>query len=101
MKVYNEYRKKHKLLLPDEIKNIRETYGLSQTSFSRLLNWKDKTIQRYERGAIQDKIHNSLLLFLKKPENMKMFIEQNEINLDEEQLTILNKKIDELIYNNK
>lgn len=101
LKVYNEYRKKHKLLLPDEIKNIRETYGLSQTSFSKLLNWKDKTIQRYERGAIQDKIHNSLLLFLKKPENMKMFIEQNEINLDEEQLTILNKKIDELIDNNK
>ena len=74
--------KKHKLLLPDEIKNIRETYGLSQRSFAKLLNWGEKTIQRYERGSIQDKAHNSLLLFLKNPENMKIFIEENEINLE-------------------
>lgn len=44
LKVYNEYRKKYKLLLPDEIKNIRETYGLSQRSFAKLLNWGAKTI---------------------------------------------------------
>ncbi len=44
LKVYNEYRKKHKLLLSDEIKNIRETYGLSQRSFAKLLNWGEKTI---------------------------------------------------------
>ncbi|WP_455514865.1 type II TA system antitoxin MqsA family protein [Pseudostreptobacillus sp.] len=44
LKAYNEYRKKHKLLLSDEIKNIRETYGLSQRSFAKLLNWGEKTI---------------------------------------------------------
>ncbi len=44
LKVYNEYRKKYKLLLPDEIKNIRKTYGLSQRSFAKLLNWGAKTI---------------------------------------------------------
>lgn len=39
---YNEYRRKHKLLLPDEIKKIREQYGLSQRSFAKLLNWEIK-----------------------------------------------------------
>ena len=60
---YNIYRRKHKLLLPEEIKKIREQYGLSQRGFSKLLNWGDKTICRYENGSIQDKAHNSLLLF--------------------------------------
>ena len=33
---YNEYRRKHKLLLPEEIRKIREQYGLSQRSFAKL-----------------------------------------------------------------
>ena len=61
---YNQYRRNHKLLFPEEIKKIREMYGLSQRSFARLLNWGDKTVHRYENRAIQDKVHNSLLLFL-------------------------------------
>ena len=38
---YNEYRRRHKLLLPEEIRKIREQYGLSQRSFAKLLNWGD------------------------------------------------------------
>lgn len=80
---YNEYRRRHKLLLPEEIKEIREKYGLSQRSFARLLNWGDKTIYRYENGAVQDKAHNSLLLFLRRPENMRTYLTENEVVLDE------------------
>lgn len=82
---YNEYRKKHKLLLPEEIKRIREQYKLSQRAFAKLLNWGDKTICRYENGSIQDKAHNSLLLFLRKPENMKTYLQDNEVSIDEKQ----------------
>ena len=60
---YDKYRRKHKLLFPKEIKDIREQYGLSQRGFAKLLNWGDKTIYRYENGSIQDKAHNSLLIF--------------------------------------
>lgn len=52
VRAYNEYRKNHKLLLPKEIKRIREQYGLSQRSFAKLLNWGDKTICRYENGSL-------------------------------------------------
>lgn len=45
--VYNEYCKRYKLLFPDEIRKIREQYGLSQRSFAKLLNWGDKTVFRY------------------------------------------------------
>lgn len=83
LRAYNEYRRRHKLLFPDEIRNIREQYGLSQRSFAKLLNWGDKTVRRYENGSVQDRAHNSLLLFLRDPENMKAYLLENEILLDE------------------
>ena len=93
---YNEYRRKHKLLLPEEIKKIREQYGLSQRSFAKLLNWGDKTICRYENGSIQDKAHNSLLLFLKDPGNMRTYLLENEVLLDERQKNKLLNTVDRL-----
>lgn len=99
--VYNEYRKRHKLLFPSEIKQIRESYGLSQRGFAKLLNWGDKTINRYENGSIQDNAHNSLLLFLRKPENMKIYLAENEISLDEKQVAKLLKVVNKLIDENK
>ena len=93
---YNEYRRRHKLLLPEEIRKIREQYGLSQRSFAKLLNWGDKTIRRYENGAVQDRAHNSLLLFLREPENMRTYLTENEVALDERQKTKLLDTVDKL-----
>ena len=93
---YNEYRRRHKLLLPEEIKKIREQYGLSQRSFAKLLNWGDKTICRYENGSVQDKAHNSLLLFLREPENMRAYLTENEIAIDERQKSKLLDTVEKL-----
>ena len=98
---YNTYRRCHKLLLPTEIKEIREMYHLSQRSFAKLLNWGDKTIRRYENGSIQDKVHNSLLMFLKYPKNMKVYLEENENLLDEKQLIKLLEVVENLIIASK
>lgn len=95
-RAYNEYRRRHRLLFPDEIKKIREQYGLSQRGFAKLLNWGDKTICRYENGSIQDKAHNSLLLFLREPENMRTYLTENEISLDERQKAKLLAAVEKL-----
>lgn len=89
----NEYRKKHKLLTAKEIIAIREQYGLSQRSFAKLLDWGDKTIRRYESGSVQNKAHNSLLLFLKEPRNMQEFIKQNEVSLNKKQIEKLQARL--------
>lgn len=99
VKVYNEYRRKHKLLLPDEIKQIREQYGMSQRGFAKLLNWGDKTIRRYENGSLQDKAHNSILIFLREPLNMKQYLLDNEVELSSSQKMKLESRIDSLIGN--
>ncbi|MBQ7926145.1 MAG: DUF4065 domain-containing protein [Lachnospiraceae bacterium] len=96
LKAYNIYRQRHKLLLPEEIKEIREQYKLSQRSFAKLLNWGDKTIHRYENGSIQDKAHNSLLCFLRVPQNMRCYLSDNEVNISTKQKKELLETVDEL-----
>ncbi len=96
LKAYNIYRQMHKLLLPEEIRQIREQYNLSQRSFAKLLNWGDKTIHRYENGSIQDKAHNSLLCFLREPQNMKSYLRDNEVDISAKQRRALLDAVNEL-----
>lgn len=58
---YNEYRRRHGLLMPDEIRAIRERYSLSQEAAAKLLGWEPQTFIRYERGALQKNEHDKLL----------------------------------------
>ena len=101
LSAYNEYRRRHKLLSPDDIRKIREQYGLSQRSFAKLLNWGDKTIFRYENGSIQDKAHNSLLIFLREPENMRKYLAENEVTLNKKQKTKILETIEQLEQENE
>jgi len=58
---YSQYRKQKGLLGPEEIKKIRERYGLSQRGLAALLGWSPATIARYELGSIPSVAHNDQL----------------------------------------
>ncbi len=73
-KAYSSYRTKHGLLSPQEIRALREKYGLSQRSFAKLLGWGDITIHRYESGALQDIAHDSLLRLIQDPSNLETLL---------------------------
>ena len=96
---YTAYRKKHNLLSPVKIKEIREKYGLSQRALSRLLGWGEITVHRYESGAIQDAPHNDILRFILNPENMLEIYKYNNQLLSSNVRVSLKKRIDELINN--
>lgn len=72
------YRERHRLLQPEAIREVREQYGLSQRAMSRLLKWGEITIHRYESGALQDEVHNELLVLLKDPENFGRLFQENK-----------------------
>ncbi len=98
---YNQYRKKHNLLLPDEIRTIREKYGLSQRALSRLLGWGEITIHRYENGAIQDNVHDSLLRLIEDPQNIQKFLEANRNKLPSYTGARLEKRIASFLQEDK
>ena len=58
---YEAYKESEQLLTSEEIRNIRSRYQLSQVAFSKLLGFGEKTITRYENGAIQDECHDNLI----------------------------------------
>lgn len=95
---YNEYRRRHGLLFPDEIKKIRKQYKISQLNFSRLLNWQDKTICRYENGSIQNELHNRLLLSLREPKQLRTYLAETnaKIMLTEQEKSCLLETLDKL-----
>jgi putative zinc finger/helix-turn-helix YgiT family protein len=94
---YIEYRKTHSLLSPMQIKETRERYGLSQRSLSKLLGWGEITIHRYESGNLQDEVHDEVLKFIAKPENLLEIYEKQAHLLAPHINEALKKRINELI----
>ena len=79
LKAANEvYRKRHGLLTSEEISEVREKYGLSYRTLSRLMGWGLVTTQRYEHGALQDEAHDSILKQMR--DNLSFVYAQYEKN---------------------
>lgn len=79
MNARNAYRVKKGLLTSDEIVEIREQYGLSQSDLSNLLGWGEVTISRYESKAIQDEAYDNILRTIKdNPMKAYEFLKKNK-----------------------
>ena len=69
-KVYDEYKRRNNLLTSSQVEEIRDSFGLSQKSFAKLLGFGEKTITRYENGSIQDYAHDNLIRLIKRKINL-------------------------------
>ena len=78
---YREFRRRKGLLQPEDIRQLREKYGLSQRAFARLLGCSSITIQRYESGALQDDVHNNLMLVLSDPYSFRQYFKSKRASL--------------------
>ncbi len=76
-KAYAEYRKRHGMLHPGEIKTFRRRHGLTQAELSKLLGWGPVTLSRYENGALQDDGHEKMLRLAMEPQNLLNLIEES------------------------
>jgi putative zinc finger/helix-turn-helix YgiT family protein len=73
---YHEYRVRHGMVQPEEIKQFRERFGLTQLELSNLLGLGGATLSRYENGALQDEAHDTMLRLAMQPENLLDLIEE-------------------------
>ena len=64
-------------LLPEEIKSIREFYGLTQKSFAQVLGLGAASIVRYEQGNEPSRANANLIRAARHPEFMKECIERD------------------------
>ncbi len=83
-KAYEEYRRRHGMMQPSEIKAFRKKYGLTQAELSKLLGWGPVTLSRYENGALQDDVHDKMMRLAMSPENLMQLIGETPDALPEE-----------------
>lgn len=76
-KAYREYRQKHALLQPEEIKEWRKEHRLTQGELAKLLGLGTATINRYENGALQDGSHDRLIRLAMDPLNLLKLVERS------------------------
>lgn len=99
VKLYNEYRKLNSLLLPEEIKEIREKFGVTQVEFAQILGLGDKTITRYENGSLQDTAQNNLIKIVGRNPGEFLNLLRECKKLSKEKIEELSEKIS-LKFNN-
>lgn len=81
IRVFDAYKKKVGLLTSLQIKDIRRRYGLSATKFAKLLGMGEKSITRYENGAIQTKEVDLLLRLVRIPQNYELINHLGPVSL--------------------
>jgi putative zinc finger/helix-turn-helix YgiT family protein len=65
---YGAYRERNNLLNPEQIREIRKKYHLSQKTFAAILGMSEATINRYEGGGLQDAAHDATIRACQSPE---------------------------------
>jgi putative zinc finger/helix-turn-helix YgiT family protein len=89
-KAYRLYRQKNRMLQPEEIRDFRRRYNITQGELANLLGLGGATISRYETGKIQDESHDTLLRLALDPENLyKLVSGSSGIFTDEKKRKIL------------
>jgi putative zinc finger/helix-turn-helix YgiT family protein len=94
MQVHNQYREKYKLLFPVEIIELREKYGLTKAKMSLVLGWGQNTYANYEKGALQNESHNSLMRLVEDPEQFFKLVEMRFDLFSSGEIEILRKRIE-------
>ncbi len=91
---YREYRRREGLLQPEEVKELRFSYGLTQKELSSLLGWGGATLSRYENGALQSESHDRLLKMIQDPKNLLSILEEKRTSLPKTFVTNFHQRLE-------
>lgn len=92
--VHNKYREKYGIPFTDEIKSIREKYGLSAAKMSEVLGLGANVYRNYEAGEIPSVATGRLIRLAEDPEEFKKLLEMSKNSLELHEYEKVKKKID-------
>lgn len=91
--VYNQYREKYGIPFPEEIKAIREKYGVSASKMSEILGLGANSWRNYEAGEVPSVANGRLILAVKNPEDFLRQVEASSELLSEKEKSALLHKV--------
>ena len=90
--VYNQYRAKYGIPFPDEIKRIRQRYGLPASKMSQILGFGDNQYRLYENGDMPSEANGKILMSIQNPHIFENFVTNARNQFEEDEFAkILNK----------
>jgi transcriptional regulator with XRE-family HTH domain/uncharacterized phage-associated protein len=93
---YNQYRIRYSLPFPDEIKELREQYGLSAAKMAEILGFGANVYRHYEGGDLPNISNARLMQLAKDPAEFKKLVGKSNA-LEGNMLDKLMRRIDDLI----
>ncbi len=97
--VYNQYRDKHHIPFPEEIKSIRENYELPASKMSEILGLGINGYRNYESGEIPSASNAKLILLAANPYDFKKLIDLSD-NLEPKAKSKILEHIQKIIKQN-
>lgn len=74
--IHNLYRSRYQIPFPQEIKKIREQYGLSASKMSELLGFGINSYRQYEQGEMPSQANAKLIRLAARPARFLEFLEE-------------------------
>lgn len=94
--VHNQYREKHNLPFPDQIREIRERYGLSAKKMSAILGFGPNSYGQYERGEVPSHSNAKNIQLAADAKNFKALVQLSDALTAKGKEKLL-KKVEQLI----
>ena len=94
--LYNQYRDRHNLPFPEDIRRIREAYGLSAVKMAEVLGFGVNSYRNYEQGEVPSQSNGKLIQLVNDPRQFRALVEIADTLPEEAKIRLL-RKIDHLI----
>jgi len=97
LQVHNQYRDRHNLPFPREIKEIRSKYRLSASKMAEILGFGANSYRNYENGEVPSNSNGRLIQMIDDPRKFRDLLDLCEtLTADEKSKLIV--RIDEMIH---
>lgn len=91
--VHNLYRSRHQIAFPEEIRKIRDQYGLSASKMSELLGFGINSYRQYEQGEMPSQANAKLIRLAARPDRFLEFLEEKATLFSAPQLVKIRDRI--------
>ena len=98
--VYNQYRAKYGIPFPDEIKRIRQRYGLPASKMSQILGFGDNQYRLYENGDMPSEANGKILMSIQNPHIFESFVLNAKNQFEEDEYIKILDKVKDAFFEN-
>lgn len=89
--VYNQYRERHHLPFPDDIKALREKYGLPAIKMAEVLGFGANVYRNYENGEIPSASNARLIQLAQDAEEFKKLVKLSGVYQNKDLDKVINR----------